>query len=121
MDRQRHKWNGKRVAPNSSFFRSSKPTAPRLRNQQLIEQARRRGTFSCGRFTDALRLEQRGWLQGRWLKKAEARRRYYRVTRQGAESWLRSFGWANCGWHQSHHGGRKCLNGSGKFSEDSLR
>ena len=30
------------------------------------------------------RLEQRGWLQGRWVEKSgQRRRRYYRVTRQG--------------------------------------
>src|SRR6202042_2911441 len=30
------------------------------------------------------RLEQRGWLVGRWVEKREQRRRrYYRVTRQG--------------------------------------
>jgi len=30
------------------------------------------------------RLEQRGWIQGRWVEKADQRRRrYYRLTRQG--------------------------------------
>ncbi len=30
------------------------------------------------------RLEQRGWLDGRWVEKSgQRRRRYYRVTRQG--------------------------------------
>ncbi|HEX6739599.1 MAG TPA: PadR family transcriptional regulator [Vicinamibacteria bacterium] len=30
------------------------------------------------------RLEERGWLQGRWVEKAGARRRrFYRLTRQG--------------------------------------
>ena len=30
------------------------------------------------------RLEQRGWLQGRWVEKSgQRRRRYYRVTRRG--------------------------------------
>lgn len=30
------------------------------------------------------RLEQRGWLVGRWVEKSgQRRRRYYRVTRQG--------------------------------------
>jgi PadR family transcriptional regulator PadR len=30
------------------------------------------------------RLEQRGWLHGRWVEKSvQRRRRYYRVTRQG--------------------------------------
>jgi PadR family transcriptional regulator PadR len=30
------------------------------------------------------RLEQRGWLQGRWVEKAgQRRRRYYRLTSQG--------------------------------------
>jgi transcriptional regulator len=30
------------------------------------------------------RLEERGWLQGRWVEKAgQRRRRYYRLTREG--------------------------------------
>src|ERR1043166_2049929 len=30
------------------------------------------------------RLEQRGWIQGRWVEKAgQRRRRYYRLTREG--------------------------------------
>jgi PadR family transcriptional regulator, regulatory protein PadR len=30
------------------------------------------------------RLERRGWIQGRWVEKADQRRRrYYRLTRQG--------------------------------------
>src|SRR5215831_14584610 len=30
------------------------------------------------------RLEQRGWIEGRWVDKADQRRRrYYRLTRQG--------------------------------------
>jgi PadR family transcriptional regulator PadR len=30
------------------------------------------------------RLEQRGWIEGRWLEKAgQRRRRYYRITAQG--------------------------------------
>lgn len=30
------------------------------------------------------RLEQRGWIQGRWVEKSgQRRRRYYRLTRQG--------------------------------------
>jgi transcriptional regulator len=30
------------------------------------------------------RLEERGWLEGRWVEKAgQRRRRYYRLTRQG--------------------------------------
>jgi len=30
------------------------------------------------------RLEQRGWIDGRWVEKAgQRRRRYYRLTRQG--------------------------------------
>ena len=32
------------------------------------------------------RLEQRGWIQGRWVEKAgQRRRRYYRLTPQGRE------------------------------------
>ena len=32
------------------------------------------------------RLEERGWIQGRWLEKAgERRRRFYRLTAQGRE------------------------------------
>jgi transcriptional regulator len=32
------------------------------------------------------RLEKRGWIQGRWVEKAgQRRRRYYRLTRQGAK------------------------------------
>jgi transcriptional regulator len=31
------------------------------------------------------RLEQRGWIKGRWVEKADQRRRrYYRLTRQGS-------------------------------------
>jgi len=30
------------------------------------------------------RLEQRGWIEGRWVEKAgQRRRRYYRITKQG--------------------------------------
>ena len=29
------------------------------------------------------RLERRGWVQGRWVEKADQRRRRYRLTRQG--------------------------------------
>lgn len=32
------------------------------------------------------RLESRGWIRGRWVEKAaQRRRRYYRLTKQGAE------------------------------------
>lgn len=32
------------------------------------------------------RLEQRGWIQGRWVEKAgQRRRRYYRLTAEGSE------------------------------------
>jgi PadR family transcriptional regulator PadR len=33
------------------------------------------------------RLEQRGWIEGRWVEKAgQRRRRYYRITRQGRKT-----------------------------------
>ncbi|MCP4901882.1 MAG: PadR family transcriptional regulator [bacterium] len=32
------------------------------------------------------RMEERGWIQGRWVEKAgQRRRRYYRITTQGRE------------------------------------
>jgi len=33
------------------------------------------------------RLEQRGWIQGRWMEKAgQRRRRYYRLTSEGKKT-----------------------------------
>ena len=53
---------------------------------QLIEQ-RSEGTlkFNVASFYPLLyRLEKRGWIEGRWVEKAEQRRRrYYRLTPRG--------------------------------------
>ena len=54
--------------------------------QKLIE-SRSRGvlTFNVASLYPLLyRLEERGWLQGRWVEKAgERRRRFYRLTAEG--------------------------------------
>ncbi|HLY59896.1 MAG TPA: PadR family transcriptional regulator [Terriglobia bacterium] len=55
---------------------------------KLIEQ-RSRGTlrFNVASLYPLLyRLENRGWIQGRWVEKAgQRRRRYYRLTAKGRE------------------------------------
>lgn len=43
------------------------------------------------------RLERRGWIQGRWVEKADQRRRrYYRLTRQGRRILAAQL----CGWRE---------------------
>lgn len=53
---------------------------------KLIEQ-RSRGTLHfhvASLYPLLYRLEERGWLQGRWVEKSgQRRRRYYRLTRRG--------------------------------------
>jgi PadR family transcriptional regulator PadR len=53
---------------------------------KLIEQ-RSEGTLSfrvASLYPLLYRLEQRGWIRGRWVEKAgQRRRRYYRLTEQG--------------------------------------
>lgn len=53
---------------------------------KLIEQ-RSRGTLRfhvASLYPLLYRLENRGWIQGRWVEKAgQRRRRYYRLTQQG--------------------------------------
>ena len=61
------------------------------------------------------RLEERGWLQGRWVEKAgQRRRRFYRLTAEGRrvlasqrDTW-KTF----VDGHASHHGSRPCLTGA---------
>jgi DNA-binding PadR family transcriptional regulator len=96
--RQHHKWNGKRVAPNFSFFRSSKlvrATATKSANLSSNAPAARFHVASL--YPLLYRLERRGWLCGRWVEQnGQRRRRYYRLTRQGRRvlaSQLR-------GWHE---------------------
>ena len=61
--------------------------APRLRDQQADRGSARPG--SCKFHVASLypllyRLEERGWLQGRWVEKAgERRRRFYGLTAEG--------------------------------------
>ena len=55
---------------------------------KLIEQ-RSAGTVKfrvASRYPMLYRLEQRGWIDGRWVEKAgQRRRRYYRLTKKGRQ------------------------------------
>ena len=57
--------------------------------QKLIE-ARSRGVLSfhvASLYPLLYRLEERGWIAGRWVEKAgERRRRFYRLTKAGREA-----------------------------------
>jgi hypothetical protein len=62
------------------------PTSPRLRNQPADEQ-RSGGQLKfhiASLYPLLYRLEERGWLLGRWVEKTgQRRRRYYRLTLEG--------------------------------------
>ena len=54
-------------------------------SQQIEKQSAGRLKFHIASLYPMLyRLEERGWLQGRWIEKAgQRRRRYYRLTAEG--------------------------------------
>ena len=74
----------RRAAPNWSSSPSSSPKAHHgYEIAKLIEQ-RTGGTLRftlASLYSTLYRLEDRGWLKGRWVEKAGQRRRcYYRIT-----------------------------------------
>jgi len=108
-----------RRAPHS-FARRSSP-APRLRNQQTHRATLRgHGAFSCRlALPDALpsgTTRLASWTVGR--KKRTTPSPLLSCNSPGPQSprFAASRLARICRWHQSHHGGRKCLNGNLKFS-----
>ena len=113
LDRELKK--GSRRAPD--------PVAPRTRPRHGYEISKLIETRSDGRlrfhvaslYPLLYRLEERGWIDGRWVEKpGQRRRRFYRLTPEGRKVLARQ----RATWRAfveavaPHHGGRPCLIGS---------